>query len=494
MMATEQKGILQKREEYYNELRRLSQPDEDLIPKTEIEDYTRIMAAIRDGSIPSKVDISEEEAKGLYKLGYVAFVGVPLLRTLQYYNQQAPVVLDEPVELSGILFGRSLQILDSRELFDFLTTSKDSHFLQSWFKALIDNPSTLLRLNEAFSNNDFVAFDRILADTNCLSKPANQCIGFLKTVYDLLEEALRGENLSESQKDILRYELDGLIKLNEDSPEAKKAGPVLCQCILLMKDLLLKGMDMLTTDVPAESGLDSITPLYDFCYGIHKLILLLDCLGELTWNKIEREIFDGLLMHPLFPNSYEEIKKVADSLQAGRKKDVTAPTSPSETHVPEEKAQDQNDCPTFSLPRGDEWKKCPTYKIADKQHYEKTVLGRSRAVAPEQVESLYNALVKVECIDNDENVLFALAVRLTGRKLMKEPIPLIEWKGENAELDYLIFRLTPEKQKPDYAISRNFFDGYDHRGAARRAIAGKVRPSIINKLDEILPPKVRPKY
>lgn len=154
----------------------------------------------------------------------------------------------------------------------------------------------------------------------------------------------------------------------------------------------------------------------------------------------------------------------------------------------------QGDNPTYSLPRGDEWKKCPTYKLSDEQHYEETVLGRGKAVTPEQVESLFYALVKVECLDNEEKVLFALAVRLTGRKLMEEPIPLIEWKGGNAELDYLIFRLTPEDQKPDYAISRSFFDGYDHRGAARRAIAGKVRPSIINELDEILPPKVRPKY
>ena len=191
-------------------------------------------------------------------------------------------------------------------------------------------------------------------------------------------------------------------------------------------------------------------------------------------------------IRPFFIPRGEYLGEVVDYVLSNDVR-IKTPTSVVET-------PGQGDNPTYSLPRGDEWKKCPTYKIADKQHYEKTVLGRSRAVAPEQVESLYNALVIVECIDNDENVLFALAVRLTGRKLMEEPIPLIEWKGENAELDYLIFRLTPENQKPDYAISRNFFDGYDHRGAARRAIAGKVRPSIINKLDEILPPKVRPKY
>lgn len=149
---------------------------------------------------------------------------------------------------------------------------------------------------------------------------------------------------------------------------------------------------------------------------------------------------------------------------------------------------------TFSLPRGDKWKNCPTYKISDKQHYEETVLGRSRAVVPEQVESLFYALVKVECLDNEEKVLLALAVRLTGRKLMEEPIPLIEWKGGNSELDYLIFRLTPEYQKPDYAISVNFFDGYVPRGAARRAYAGKVRPALKNQLDKILPLKDRPKY
>jgi hypothetical protein len=57
-----------------------------------------------------------------------------------------------------------------------------------------------------------------------------------------------------------------------------------------------------------------------------------------------------------------------------------------------------------------------------------------------------------------------------------------------------MIRLTPEDQKPAYAISKSFFEEYDPKGASRRVNKGEVRPAFINELDKILPPKVRPNY
>ena len=126
------------------------------------------------------------------------------------------------------------------------------------------------------------------------------------------------------------------------------------------------------------------------------------------------------------------------------------------------------------------------------QHYIKTSLQSARRVSQDQIESLFNILVEVGCLDNKEDVLLALAVRLTGRKLMPEPIPPIEWLGEESELDYLIFRLTPAEQKPAYSRYKHFFKDYNPSGAARRTAKGMVRPEVIAGLDRILPEKDRP--
>ena len=147
--------------------------------------------------------------------------------------------------------------------------------------------------------------------------------------------------------------------------------------------------------------------------------------------------------------------------------------------------------PTYYLPRDEKWTKCGFYKTSDDNHYIKTTLQSARMVTQDQIESLFYALVNVGCLDNKEDVLLALAVRLTGRKLLPEPIPPIEWLGEPAELDYLIFRLTPEKQKPQYARYKHFYKDYNPDGAARRAVSGYVREAVIECLNEILPTKKR---
>ena len=147
--------------------------------------------------------------------------------------------------------------------------------------------------------------------------------------------------------------------------------------------------------------------------------------------------------------------------------------------------------PTFFLPRDENWTKCDYYKTSSDNHYIKTSLQSARMVTQDQIESLFYALVNVGCLDNKEDVLLALAVRLTGRKLLPEPIPPIEWLGEPAELDYLIFRLTPEKQKPQYARYKHFYKDYNPDGAARRAVSGYVREAVIECLNGILPTKER---
>lgn len=147
--------------------------------------------------------------------------------------------------------------------------------------------------------------------------------------------------------------------------------------------------------------------------------------------------------------------------------------------------------PTFFLPRDEKWTKCDYYKTSSDNHYIKTSLQSARMVTQDQIESLFYALVNVGCLDNKEDVLLALAVRLTGRKLLPEPIPPIEWLGEPAELDYLIFRLTPEKQKPQYARYKHFYKDYNPDGAARRAVSGYVREAVIECLNGILPTKER---
>lgn len=145
------------------------------------------------------------------------------------------------------------------------------------------------------------------------------------------------------------------------------------------------------------------------------------------------------------------------------------------------------------LPTGDEWFKCGFFSSKDNYNYKTTTLGAARLITQKQIEDLFLVLVNSGCIDSTKENLYTLAIRLTGRKLMSEPIPAIEWIGEEAEIDYFIFRLTPSEQSPEYSRYKHFFKDYDPSGAGRRVATGKVRQEMISLLDTVLPTKNRPK-
>ena len=188
-----------------------------------------------------------------------------------------------------------------------------------------------------------------------------------------------------------------------------------------------------------------------------------------------------------FPEDYRKrISETLTSSDASTNGKETAPTikkEPEGDGVPEM---------SFTLPRDEKWNDCGFYNKSEDKYYIQTTLGAARMVRQEQIEALFKTLVETGCVENKEDVLLALAVRLTGRKLMTEPIPEIEWIGEDPELDYLIFRLTPVEQKPEYSRYKHFFKDYNPNGAGRRVATGKVRETVINGLNEIMLKKDRP--
>ncbi len=186
---------------------------------------------------------------------------------------------------------------------------------------------------------------------------------------------------------------------------------------------------------------------------------------------------------PDFPADYRGA--ITEAIM-GNSPDITKDPKPSDAGANDE------DRLLLHLPTGDEWLKCGYFNSKDDYNYKKTALGAARLITQKQIEDLFLVLVDTGCIDRTKENLFTLAVRLTGRKLMSEPIPPIEWLGEESELDYLIFRLTPAEQKPAYSRYKHFFKDYDPSGAARRTAKGMVRPEVISGLDEILPEKDRP--
>lgn len=477
---------LKKEEEFYSELRRLSQPGFLDNPKEAEELQTQIVPMLYEK--PSLLDDLDQETKdGIF----LAIVGEPLRRTFVFWlGSIEPIGSTVLTEKDKVFLESVTEPHNSKELFNLLEKMGGAPFGRQYcYKISRLNPALQTRVEHAITEKNFEAFEQILLEHYDQIKTFLCIVIQLQGLTNLKE--LGDITLTNEQVKILQKRISRQLTPFNQSDDAG----------LISRIQRVLSILQFNEDTPIKE----IIGWYKEYYRLVATGYLSGVFGLVS--DTEKEIFERLINNPLFPEIYNECKQEAETMKAslnqGALGEDTTPKDTPPAYQPNaqpvdldlgrrEKSERNENDPTFSLPRDERWKKCQFFNTKEHQHYIMTSLQSARMVRQDQIESLFNSLVKVGCLDNKEDVLLALAVRLTGRKLMPEPIPPIEWLGEESELDYLIYRLTPAEQKPSYSRYKHFFKDYNPSGAARRTAKGMVRPEVIAELDKILPRKMRP--
>lgn len=489
--------LIEKQENYYKELQRLSDPSSYFEDHPDLKmGYEDVLNALpelyTDPSLLKNYDSDFAEEL----LFLVVFL--PLSKMFDLYLREKGVsnigVLsyNEEDEALARRLRSKLGTPNSKEMFRVLKEAKKPYDRDFYYNT-VENPSILYRLQSSVEMDDFDSFDTLILEHSSELK----LFFFCMLVFPLMtsfKSAMHSVFVDDSEESMQK----ALALLTSWSDFVARL-EVFPESVMLflrkMIDLMANILQVLDDDDDDYLRKLAIAFLRFFAFMS----------SELKFDEKEKAIFDRVLYNPFFPDLYTkclkeieaeiEQEKTKKELPDGQEQpEVTFVSLPAPETNPQVSAGEEKTGTTFLLPRGDKWKDCGFYKSSEDIHYLHTSLGAARIVNQEQIEDLFKTLVETGCIENKEDVLLTLAVRLTGRKLIPEPIPEIEWIGEKAEIDYLIFRLTPEKQSPEYSRYRHFFKDYDPNGAGRRVAKGRVREAVIDGLDKIMPKKDRPKF
>lgn len=386
----------------------------------------------------------------------------PLGLTLNYWRW---TYLSEAIYTEEDFTFTGDDIVDSETLFEYLKTLP-SIFRNSAYKKIGLSPVLISRFERSLRNGDLNGFEHLLLTSGSDATMFSRFFGRMNHLAPIVNPedyvALDGKD---------RWELFSLLSTDEIEQ--------------------IKRIRRETRHLPILEQVMAINHYY-----IEQATLWVK--KYYHWRRYMdedcQEIISGIICNPIFPGLKDHIDSLISDEQQVVMEEQPVDVVPEVTETKTERQDEVQGIGgnSFRLPRDERWKSSGFFHSSSNANYIMTTLGGARNVTQEQIESLFNILVNVGCLDNTEETLLVLAIRLTGRKLMEEPIPPIEWLGEQSELDYLIYRLTPGNQTPEYSRYKTFYKDYNPNGAGRRTATGKVRESVISSLNEILPPKQRP--
>ena len=286
--------IIKKRNDYYKELQRLSDPNsffEDC-PFLK-EDFEEVLNALpglyKDPSLLKKYD------SDFVLLLQIVVLFFPLIRMgLCFVNSS---IINEPLdEEDERIFARLRSKLGPSNSLDLFYSLKEAEkpFDREFYYKTIENPSILYRIQESIEKDDFNTFDGLLLEHADELKP----FVFFVTIFSYLASLISS--------------VDAFVK--DDSEEGEQ------QAIMLLQGggLLFEGVEGIPGQITASwtKSQEVITSeeanpsdLMELSKFVLRLFAWISLSGDLKIDEKEKRIFETVLYNPLFPDLFAECKK-----------------------------------------------------------------------------------------------------------------------------------------------------------------------------------------